>query len=81
VLGWEVYDRELLEKVAQDIGLRTNLLESVDERRQSWLLEASEALLSEPGQNVAARRLIQARTEALLCRTSENNSSSSRAPS
>jgi hypothetical protein len=46
LLGWQVYDRQLLEKIAQDMGLRTNLLESVDERRQSWLTEAMEALMS-----------------------------------
>src|SRR6516225_6675923 len=44
LLGWQVYDRQLLEEIAQDMGLRTNLLESVDERRQSWLTEAMEGL-------------------------------------
>jgi cytidylate kinase len=48
LLGWPVYDHELLERIAQDMGLRTSLLESVDERRQSLLLEAAEALLSAP---------------------------------
>jgi cytidylate kinase len=46
LLAWQVYDRKLLEKIAQDMGLRTNLLESVDERRQSWMTEAMEGLLS-----------------------------------
>ena len=46
LLGWQVYDRQLLEKIAQDMGLRANLLESVDERRQSWLTEALEGLMS-----------------------------------
>jgi cytidylate kinase len=46
LLGWQVYDRQLLEKIAQDMGLRTNLLESVDERRQSWLTEAMAGLMS-----------------------------------
>jgi cytidylate kinase len=46
LLGWQVYDRELLEKMAQDMGLRTNLLESVDERRQNWLTEALQGLMS-----------------------------------
>src|SRR5262245_50371777 len=40
LLGWQVYDRQLLEKIAQDMGLRANLLESVDERRHGWLAEA-----------------------------------------
>jgi cytidylate kinase len=37
-LGWEVYDRELLERIAGEMGLRANLLEAVDERRVSWFL-------------------------------------------
>jgi cytidylate kinase len=48
LLGWQVYDRQLLEKIAQDMGLRTSLLESVDEQRQSWLTAALEALGSAP---------------------------------
>jgi cytidylate kinase len=39
LLGWQVYDHELLEQIARDMGLRTSLLESVDERQQSWLHE------------------------------------------
>ena len=48
-LGWTVYDHELLERVAQEMGLRTSLLESVDEKHQSWLLECAAALSSAPG--------------------------------
>jgi cytidylate kinase len=47
-LGWHVYDYELLDRIAQDMGIRTALLESVDERRQSSMLEFIEALLSAP---------------------------------
>jgi cytidylate kinase len=47
-LGWPVYDHGLLERIAQDMGVQTRLLESVDERRVSWLLEAFEALMSGP---------------------------------
>jgi cytidylate kinase len=39
-LGWQVYDHELLEKIAQEMGLRTRLLESVDERHINWMREA-----------------------------------------
>ena len=46
LLGWQVYDRQLLETIAQDMGLRTNLLESLDERRQSWLMEVVEGMQS-----------------------------------
>jgi Cytidylate kinase-like family len=47
-LGWQVYDHELLDRIAQDMGLRTSLLESVDERRVNLLLELFEGLLSVP---------------------------------
>jgi cytidylate kinase len=47
-LGWHVYDHELLDQIAQDMGLCTSLLESVDERRKELLLEVFEALLSVP---------------------------------
>jgi cytidylate kinase len=36
-LGWPVYDYQLLERIAGEMGLRTALLESIDERRQGWL--------------------------------------------
>jgi cytidylate kinase len=48
LLGWHVYDHELLECIAKDMGLRTHLLESVDERNHSWILETTEAFLSAP---------------------------------
>src|SRR5262245_4303234 len=47
-LGWQVYDYELLERIAQDMGVRSSLLESVDERRMYWLKEAFESLLGVP---------------------------------
>jgi cytidylate kinase len=47
-LGWPVYDSELLEMIAQDMGVRTNLLASVDERRLSWVGESFETLMSIP---------------------------------
>src|SRR5205823_5652806 len=37
-LGWPVYDRELLNRIAVEMGLRTRLIESVDEKRVNWLL-------------------------------------------
>jgi cytidylate kinase len=48
LLGWHVYDHELLEYIAEEMGLRAALLESVNEREQSWLLESVEAFLSAP---------------------------------
>ncbi len=48
LLGWHVYDHELLEWIAQEMGLRTALLESVDDPAQSRLLESVEAFRSAP---------------------------------
>lgn len=47
-LGWPVYDHELLERIAGDMGLQTRLLETVDERRMDWLSEAFQDLMSVP---------------------------------
>ena len=41
-LGWHVYDHELLQQIAKEHNLRVSLLESLDERRQSWLVECME---------------------------------------
>jgi cytidylate kinase len=38
-LGWQVYDHELLERIAQEMGLRSELLESVDEHHVGWIRE------------------------------------------
>jgi cytidylate kinase len=45
-LGWAVYDRELVQQVASDMGVRAGLLEGLDEKHRSWLLECLEALAS-----------------------------------
>src|SRR5262249_41491040 len=47
-LGWSVYDQELLDHIAADLGVRTGLLKSVDERQKPWLEEAFESLLGTP---------------------------------
>lgn len=47
-LGWTVYDRELLERIAQELNLRTSLLESVDEKQVTWLQECVLAFASVP---------------------------------
>jgi hypothetical protein len=39
-LGWPVYDREVLEMIAQKAGLRAELLESMDEHDPNWLVDA-----------------------------------------
>ena len=47
-LGWPVYDRELVQHIAQEMGLRAKLLESVDEKYASWLQESLQCLASGP---------------------------------
>lgn len=47
-LGWQVYDHELLEQIARDMGVRSSLLKSVDERRQPWLQESLETFMETP---------------------------------
>ncbi|HUY89862.1 MAG TPA: cytidylate kinase-like family protein [Pirellulales bacterium] len=44
LLDWPVYDRELLERIADQAGLRSELLESLDEKRSHWLVEILESL-------------------------------------
>jgi cytidylate kinase len=63
-LGWTVYDHELLERIAQEMKLRTSLLESVDEKRVSWLQECVEALASVP--SVSGSAYVRHLTETLL---------------
>jgi cytidylate kinase len=60
-LGWPVYDHEILERIAQEMGLRVNLLESIDEKRQSWILEGLEAFSEKPhvSENSYVRHLAQ----------------------
>lgn len=45
-LGWPVYDRELLQMVAAEMGLRARLLENLDEKCKGWMQECLEGVLS-----------------------------------
>jgi cytidylate kinase len=63
-LGWPVYDHELIERIAAQMHLRTSLLESVDERRRSWLLEAVEAFSS--GRTVSESAYVRHLVETVL---------------
>ena len=60
-LGWPVYDRELLQRIADDMGVQRTLLESVDERHVSWLSECLEGFFSEKSVSQSAyfRRLVE----------------------
>jgi len=44
-LGWRVYDHELLEQVAQDLGKPVTQLEALDENPQNWLLDCLDGFL------------------------------------
>jgi cytidylate kinase len=48
-LGWQPYDYELVQRIAQEKGLKEQLLKSLDERYVSWLEEIMAALTNETG--------------------------------
>lgn len=48
-LGWPMYDRELLQRIADDLGVHHALVESVDEGRMSWLSDYLEGFSRHPG--------------------------------
>jgi cytidylate kinase len=47
-LNWSVYDRSLLEKIAEDAQVSSELLESADEKHNPWLLGCLQGFLSGP---------------------------------
>jgi cytidylate kinase len=53
-LEWPVYDRELVQRIAGEMGLRVHLLESVDEQRVGWLRECLQAFTSTAGVSASA---------------------------
>jgi len=48
LLDWPVYDQELLERVAREMKVPSDLVASVDEKPMSWLQECLGALSSAP---------------------------------
>ena len=48
LLGWPVYNRELLKHISETSGLKLALLESVDEKCSSWLEDCMDRLLATP---------------------------------
>lgn len=54
LLDWPVYDRELLERIADQARLRMELVESLDEKRSHWLTEILESLSGVPRMSGAA---------------------------
>jgi cytidylate kinase len=63
-LGWQVYDHELLEQIAREQNLRVSLLESVDERRISWIEECLESFGEIPA--VSGSAYVRYLTETML---------------
>jgi cytidylate kinase len=63
-LGWQVYDSELLRRIADEMGLRTRLLESIDEKGQSWLMVYLQS--STPGHSVSAGAYVYELTKVAL---------------
>ena len=47
-LNWPVFDRELVERIAEDLGLRAELLEAVDEKQVSWIEETVASFIGGP---------------------------------
>ncbi len=47
-LGWPVYDKEILEQIAEERGIRVDLLESIDERYVTWMEECLSGLSGNP---------------------------------
>src|SRR5687768_165 len=60
-LGWPVYDRELLQRIADDLGVHQALLETVDEKQRDWLSECVWGFFATPDVNetVYYRRLVE----------------------
>lgn len=63
-LGWQVYDHELLERMASDMHVRVGLLENVDERCVNWLQEATTMLSNVP--NVRESQYVRQLVETTL---------------
>src|SRR4051794_14499967 len=53
-LGWPVYDRELLQRLGADLGVRPERLEPLDERAISWIEELFGSLTANSSVNQIA---------------------------
>jgi hypothetical protein len=70
-LDWPVYDRELLLRIAEEMGLRTQLLEGLDEKSAGWLRECMEAFSSTP--TVTQAGFVHHLVETLLSLSAHGN--------
>jgi hypothetical protein len=61
LLGWPVYDRELVQLVADSMKVRASLLHDLDERRTNWIRECMEGFGSGPSvtQSAYLHRLVE----------------------
>lgn len=61
LLGWPVYDRELVQMVADNMKVRASLLDELDERQTSWIREciASFGSNTSVSQSAYMHRLIE----------------------
>lgn len=60
-LKWPVYDKELVQKIADEMGLHADLLQSVDEKQMGWLKECLRTFASASKVNETAfvRHLVE----------------------
>ena len=70
-LGWEVYDQQLLERIASAMHVRASLLESVDERHLHWLQEMMHMLTA--GRSATESSYVVHLTETLLALAAHGN--------
>jgi cytidylate kinase len=70
-LNWTVYDRELIEHIAREMGLRSTLLDSIDEKQRSWLLECVDSLSAAGA--VSEPKFVKHLVETLLSLSAHGN--------
>src|SRR5207253_839440 len=67
-LNWPVYDHELVEQIARQMGVPEYLLDDVDEHRKGWLLQCLEAFGSVPVSECAYTRRLKETIVSLAAR-------------
>jgi cytidylate kinase len=70
-LGWPVYDSELLQRVASELGVQQASLSTMDERHVSWLSEYLEGL--SPHQGVSQYAFMRRLLETILALAARGN--------
>ena len=70
-LGWPVYDSELMQRIANELGVGQSLLSSMDEHHVSWLSEYLEGL--SPHRGVSEYAFMRRLLETLLSLAARGN--------